>query len=284
MTHNERLPDARFGAGLLTRLEDEDAFILPVRDAGAPSQPMRLDGQMGIKEKDESVEDAQAREGTEETVFVREGNGSAEIGVPETIRDTELEHNLIRTYRSAQRDEESPLPEADGVFYFEASQEVPDGMPTMEAEAGGYRTGYTWEVTDDASMELMNDHEVGLGSDELVGGEVTVYDLEHMETDDGVIHFDRPTALLEPTEDKVSVFRGGELQYQGDVAGLRGFLSEEYGWEMDEIKTAATAKVGARLDAYGDELGKQASEEFVNDEYMEAVSNLGNAFQNFPEP
>lgn len=283
MTHKERLPDARFGAGLLTKLEDEDTFILPVRDAGAPSHPMRLDGQMGIKEKDESIEDAQAREGTEETVFVRERDGSAEIGVPETIRDTELEHNLIRTYRNAQRDEKSPLPEADEVFYFEASQEVPEGMPTMEAEAGGYQTGYTWEVSDDVSMELMNDHEVGFSSDEVVDGGVTVYDLEHMETEDGVVHFDRPTALLEPTEDRITVFRSGEIQYHGGVAGLRDFLSEEYDWEMEDIQTVATAKVGARLDAYSDKLGEQASEEFVNDEYMEAVSKFGNAFQNFPK-
>lgn len=284
MTHNDRLPDARFGAGLLTRFEGENAFLLPVRDAGAPSQPMRLDGQMGIKEKDESIEDAQAREGTEETVFVRESDESVEIGVPETIQGTELEHNLIRTYRGAQRDEESPLPEADGVFYFDASQKVPEGMPTTEAEAGGYRTAYTWEVTEDASMELMNDHEVEFSSDEAIDGEITVYDLEHMEADDGVIHFDRPTALLEPTEDQVSVFRSGELEYRGEVEGLRDFLQEEYGWKMNEVETLATAKVQARMDAYGDELGNQTYREFVNDEYMEAASELGNTFQNFPSP
>jgi len=284
MKHKQKLPNARFGAGLLTKLENEDAFILPVRDAGAPSQPKRLDGQMGIKEKDESIEDAQAREGTEETVFVRESNGSAAVGVPETIRDTKLEHNLIRTYRNAQRDEESSLPELDRVFYFESSQKVPEGMPAMEAESGGYQTGYTWEVTDDSSMELMNDHEVGISSDDIVDGDTQIYDLEHMETDDGVIHFDRPTALLEPTEDKITVFRSGELEYQGDIVGFQNFLQEEYDWGMDEVDTYATAKVQARLDAYGDNLGAQTSDDFIKDEYIEAVSDIGNAFQNFPSP
>lgn len=284
MTHNERLPDTRFGAGLLTRLENEDAFVLPVRDAGAPSQPKRLDGQMGIKEKDESVEGAQAREGTEETVFVRENEDSTEIGVPETIRDTELEHNLIRTYRNAQRDDGSPLPEADSVFYFESSQEVPEGLPTMEAEAGGYETGYTWEVTEDASMELMNDHVVDFSYEDIMEGDINVYDLEHMETDDGVIHFDRPTALLEPTEDQIAVFKSGELEYHGDVAGFGDFLQGEYDWDMDEVDTYATAKVQARMDAYGDKLGSQTSEELVNDKYMNAVSDLGESFRNFPTP
>lgn len=283
MSHKDRLPDTRFGAGLLNKL-DEEAFVLPVRDAGAPSQPKRLDGQMGIKEKDESIEGAQAREGTEETVFVRENDDSVEIGVPETIRDTELEHSLVRTYRNAQRDEGSPLPDADGVFYFESSQKVPEGMPSMEAEAGGYETGYTWEVTDDASMELMNDHEVEFSSDDILEGDINAYDLEHMETDDGVIHFDRPTALLEPTKDTISVFRGGELEYRGDVEGFSDFLEDQYDWDMDEVETYATAKVQARMDAYGDELGDEVRSEFVNEEYMRGISELGEAFDNFPSP
>jgi hypothetical protein len=287
MSHDERLPDMRFGAGMLTCLEDEESLVLPVRDAGAPSQSKRLDGQMGIKEKDESVEDAQAREGTEETVFVREEGGETEIGVPETIRGTELEHNLVRTYRNARRDRESPLPEADGVFYFEASQEVGEGMPTTEAEDGGYETGYTWEVTDDVSQELMNDHIVDIDREEILGGDVSVYDLEYMETDDGVTHFDRPTALLDPLDDEIAVFRGGELQYHGAVSGFGDFLEEEYGWEIkddENLDALATAKVQARLDAYGDELGDESYEEFLNEDYMEAVSSLGDAFRGFPSP
>ena len=283
MAHNEKLPDSRFGAGLLTRLESEDVFVLPVRDAGAPSQPMRIDGQMGIVE-DEKIKDAQAREGTEETVFVKENGDSAEIGVPETIRGTDLEENLVRTYRNAGKDGSSPLPEVDGVFYFEASQEVGEGMPSTEIEQGRHETGYTVEVADDVSTELMNDHVVDIGYEEIVDGNISVYDLEHMETDDGVIHFDRPTAILEPTEDQITVFRSGEREYRGDIEGFREHLSQEYGWEMGDVETPATAKVQARLDAYGDELGEETSEEFVNDEYMEAVSNLGAAYKAFPEP
>lgn len=282
MTDKRRLPDTRFGAGLLTKLQDSETFVLPIRDAGAPNQPMRMDGQMGIKEKDESVEEAQKREGTEETAFVKENNGSTELGVPKTVKGTELEHNLVRTYKGAQQDADSPLPEIDDVFYFEASQEVPEGMPTMEAESGGYRTGYTWEVSDDISIELMNDNKVGFNTDQLVEGEISVYDLEYMQTDDGTVHFDRPTALLEPTEDEVAVFRSGELQYQGEVSGLRDFLSEEYGWSMHEVQNVATVKVGARLDAYDSQLGNQSAREFVNEEYMESLSELGEMFRNFP--
>lgn len=284
MTHDERLPGMRFGAGLLNKLEGGEAFVLPVRDDGPIAQPKRIDGQMGIKEKDESIERAQAREGTEETAFVRETGDTVELGIPETLRGTELQDNLGDTYRKARRDDSSPLPQIDGIFYFEASQEVPAGMPTVEAEQGGYETGYTWEVTDDVSMELVNDHEVGIGLEEIVSGDIVPYDLEHMVTDEGVIHFDRPTVLLEPTDDQITVFRSGEIEYQGDVSGFRDFVSSNYGWDMSEVETAATAKVQARMDAYGDELGSQTAEEFVNDEYMEAVSGLGDAFRGFPEP
>jgi len=285
MTHEERLPDTRLGAGLLTKLQGTDSYIVSIRDDGPIAQSKRADGQMGIKEKDESIERAQAREGTEEAVFVKETEGFVELGVPETIRGTELEHNLVRTYRTAGRDETSPLPEADGVFYFEASQEVPEGMPTMEAENGGYRTGYTWEVLDgDVSKELMNDHVVDLERGDIMERDISVYDLEYMETDEGVTHFNRPTALLEPKQDRIAVFRGGQLEYEGDVEGFQDFLQDEYGWDMDEVNTPATAKVQARMDAYGDQLGQQTSREFVNDKYMQGISGIGEAFSNFPEP
>lgn len=283
MTDDEGLPDMRFGAGMLTRLEGGDRFVLPIRDAGAPAQPMRLDGQMGIKEKDESIEGAQAREGTEETVFVREEDGEVKVGVPETIRGTDLEHNLVRTYRKAGRDDESPLPEMDDVFYYGASQEVPDNMPVIEAEDGGYETGYTLEISGDVSLEMMNDHVVDLDQQEIMDGDISVYDLEYMEAEEGVIHFDRPTAALNPATDEVSVFRSGEIQYQGEVEGLRDFLSEEYGWDMEEVENAATVKVGARLDAYEDDLGQQSYREFVNSEYMEALEDLGR-LDDFPAP
>jgi len=283
MGDEEELPDMRFGAGLLTKLEDQEAFVLPLRDAGAPSQPKRIDGQMGIKEEDESVEHAQSREGTEETVFVRETGGSTEIGVPETVRGTELEHNILRTYRNARRDENSPLPDADDVFYYDASLSVPDNMPTMEAEQGGYTTGYTWEISDDISLELMNDHEVSIDRNSLEQGEVSVYDLEFMETDEGILHFDRPIVMLEPGRDEIAVFRSGDLQYTGEVEGFREFLSEEYDWDMSDVRKAATVKVGARLDAY-EETGDMTYEEFVNEQYMDALSDLGEEFYNFPHP
>lgn len=285
MTHEKRLPDTRLGAGLLTKLQGMDSFIVSIRDDGPIAQSKRADGQMGIKEKDESIEDAQAREGTEEAVFVKETEDSTELGIPETIRGTELEHNLVRTYRTAGRDESSPLPEADEVFYFEASQEVPEGMPTMEAEDGGYRTGYTWEVLDgDVSKELMNDHVVDMSREDILGGDINVYDLEYMESDGEVTHFNRPTALLEPKQDRVAVFRGGDLEYEGDVEGFQDFIQDEYDWDMDDVGTPATAKVQARMDAYGDELGQQTSREFVNDEYMQGISRIGKAFRDFPEP
>lgn len=283
MTHNEKLPDTRFGAGLLTRLEGEDTFVLPVRDNGPIAMPKRIDGQMGVKEVDEAIEEAQAREGTEETAFVKETEDGTFLGVPSTIEDTYLEDNLVETYRTARTDESSPLPEFDGVFYFEASQEVPEGMPTTEAENGGYQTGYTWEVSDDVSQELMNDNVVDISSEEILEGNISVYDIEHMETDDGAVHFDRPTVVLDTTEDEIAVFRSGEKEYKGDVEGFRDHLSNEYDWDMDEIDNMATAKVQARLDAYDDKLGPQSSEELVDQDYMEAISNVGEAFEAFPD-
>lgn len=289
MEDNKGLPDTRFGAGLLTRLEGEDTFVLPVRDDGPIAMPKRIDGQMGVKEKDEAIEEAQAREGTEETAFVKETEEGNYLGVPNTIEGTELEDNLVDTYNTARSDEGSPLPEVDGVFYFEASQEVPDGMSVAETEKEGYETGYTWEISGDVSMELMNDHVVDIDSEEILKGDISVYDIEHMETDDGAVHFDRPTVLLDPTDDDVAVFRGGEKQYRGDVEGFRDHLANEYGWDMDEVDTMATAKVQARLNAYEDdaveeELGEQSARELVNQDYKEAISELGDMFNNFPEP
>jgi len=285
--NNSDLPDMRFGAGLLTRLEGEDVFVLPVRDNGPIAMPKRIDGQMGVKEQDESIEEAQAREGSEETAFVKETEEGTYLGIPTTIQDTELEDNLLDTYRTAGLDVDSPLPDFDGVFYFEASQEVPDGMSTVEAEDEGYETGYTWEIDEDVSMELMNDYMVGIGYEEIVEGEIDIYDIEHMETDDGAVHFDRPTVLLEPTEDRVAVFRGGEKEYEGDVEGFRDHLSSEYGWGMEDVDTPATAKIQARMHAYKDDasegsLGDQSSEQLINDEYMGRLSKLGKAFQDFP--
>lgn len=289
MTNNGELPDTRFGAGLLTRLEGEDTFVLPVRDDGPIAMPKRVDGQMGVKERDEAIEEAQAREGTEETAFVMETEDGTYLGVPSTIKDTHLEDNLIETYTTARTDESSPLPEFDGVFYVESSQEVPEGMSVAEAENGGYETGYTWEISDDASMELMNDHVVGINSEDVLEGDVSVYDIEHIETEDGAVHFDRPTVILDPTEDQVAVSKSGEIQYNGNVEGLRDHLSSEYGWDMEDPDTLATAKVQARLNAYEDDsvdaqLGEQSAEEFVNQEYKEAISQLGDAFDTFPEP
>ena len=153
----------------------------------------------------------------------------------------------------------------------------------MEAEAGGYETGYTLEASDDFSLELMNDQVVDISSEEVLDGDVSVYDLEHMETDDGVIHFDRPTALLDPVEDEVAVLRGGELEYHGSVSGLGEFLAEQYEWNMEEVGTGATVKVGARIEAL-ENPGSESYEEFVNDDYAEAMSKLGDAFRSFPKP
>ena len=287
--NNADLPNMRFGVGLLTRLEGEDKFVLPVRDNGPIAMPKRIDGQMGVKEQDESIEEAQSREGSEETAFVKETEDETLLGVPTTIQGTELEDNLFETYQRASLDEDSPLPDFDGVFYFEASQEVPDGMSTVEAEDEGYETGYTWEIDEDVSMELMNDHMVGIGYEEIVEGEIDIYDIEYMETDEGAIHFNRPTVLLEPTEDQVTVFRSGEKEYEGDVEGFRDHLSNEYGWDMEEVGTPATAKVQARMHAYKDDasegnLGDQSSEQLINDEYMNRLIQLGEAFEGFPSP
>lgn len=279
MRHTDRLPDTRNGAGLLWNLHG--THVLPIRDNGPIAQPKRIDGQMGMVE-DELVKDAQTREGTEETAIVREHDGQVELGIPSLIKGTEMEENLIETYKTAREDENSPLPELDGTFTYGATQQVPDGMPTKEADAG-HLTGYTYEVTDDVSQELMNDLSVDLYADDLLDGDLAVYDLEHME-DDNVIHFDRPVALLDPQDDEIAVYRGGELEYNGDVAGFQDFLEDEYDWDMSDIETPATAKVQARLDAYGDELGEQTSETLVDDAYMDGIAQIGRAFEEMPEP
>lgn len=280
MTDNRNLPNKREGAGLIWNIDGK--LAMPIRDNGPIPQPKRLDGQMGRVE-DEKVKEAQEREGTEETAIVREGEG-AELGVPENIRGTELEHNLVRTYRRAGSDEGSSLPEVEDVFYYEASQQVPEGMSSTEVDAG-HVTGYTFEITDDISEERINELAVGVDSEEIQEGDLALYDLEHMVGEDGeVTHFDRPVAFLDPQEDEIAVYRSGELQYQGEVSGLKDFLEEEYEWDMSDVDHPATAKVQARLNAYGDRLGKQTRETFVNDAYMEALSEIGDAFRNAPEP
>lgn len=278
MTDDRKLPDKREGAGLIWNINGK--LAMPIRDNGPIPEPKRLDGQMGRVE-DELVKVAQEREGTEETAIVREGEQN-ELGVPANIRDSELEHNLVRTYRRAGSDENSPLPEIDDVFYYEASQQVPEGMPTTEVDAG-HVTGYTFEITDDISEERVNELDVDLNPENIRGGDLALYDLEHMAGDE-VTHFDRPVALLDPEDDQIEVYRSGECQYQGDVEGLKDFLTDEYDWDMSDVEHPATAKVQARLDAYDDQLGDQTREMFVNDEYMEALSDIGDAFRNAPQP
>ncbi len=279
MEEENNLPDKREGAGLIWNLSGN--LVMPLRDNGPIAQPKRLDGQMGRVE-DEKVKVAQAREGTEETALVCEGD-TTELGVPENIRDTELEHNLVRTYRRAGGDENSSLPEIDDVFYYEASQEVPENMPQAEVDAG-HITGYTYEVTDDISEERINDLKIDVDPREVSSGELAIYDLEHMVNDGEVTHFDRPVAMLDPEQDEIEIYRNGEKQYQGGVAGLSDFLEEEYGWDMSDVDRPATAKVQARLDAYDGRLGEETGEVLVNDQYMEALWEVGESFRGFPQP
>ncbi len=279
MENENDLPDKREGAGLIWNMSGN--LVMPVRDNGPIPQPKRLDGQMGRVE-DGKVKVAQAREGTEETALVREGENT-ELGVPENIRGSELEHNLVRTYRRAGSDENSSLPEIDDVFYYEASQEVPESMPQAEVDAG-HITGYTYEITDDISEERMNDLSIDIDPDR-VGEDLAVYDLEHMVGDEGeVTHFDRPVAMLDPEGDHVEIYRNGERQYSGDVSGLKGFMAEEYDWDMEDVSHPATAKVQARLKAYEDSLGDQTREELVNDQYWDSMDDIDAAFSDFPQP
>lgn len=279
MKEENDLPDKREGAGLIWNISGK--LVMPVRDNGPIAQPKRLDGQMGRVE-DEKVKVAQAREGTEETALVREGE-TTELGVPENIRGSELEHNLVRTYRRAGSDQNSSLPEIDDVFYFEASQEIPENMPQAEVDAG-HLTGYTYEITDDISEERMNDLKIDVDPQQVSEGDLAIYDLEHRVNDGEVTHFDRPVAMLDPEEDQIEIYRNGERQYQGDVAGLSDFLEEEYSWDMSDVDHPATAKVQTRLDAYNDRLGENTGEVLVNDQYTEALEEIGDKFRDVPQP
>lgn len=281
MRHTDRLPESRNGAGLLWNMNG--THVMPIRDNGPIAQPKRADGQMGMVE-DELVKNAQAREGTEETAIIRYEDDRVELGVPSLIEGTPLEENLLDTYQTAREDDNSPLPAIDGTFTYDAAQETPDGMPQKEVDAG-HVTAYTYEVTDSVSQELMNDLAIDIEPEEIKDGSMEVYDLEHMTTDDDdVIHFDRPVAMLDAEDDTITVYRSGQQDYHGPVDEFESFLEDEYDWEMTNVTAPATAKVQARLDAYGDQLGDTTEDVMVNQAYMQGLSAIGDAFDDMPAP
>jgi len=69
--YNINLPNIRYGAGLIWTIKEKPIYILPIRDEGAPTDNMKIDGQMGTVEN-ENIEETQFREGTEEMVIIRE--------------------------------------------------------------------------------------------------------------------------------------------------------------------------------------------------------------------
>lgn len=265
------LPDLKYGAGLVWKVQDSPVLMLPVRDEKAPADPARIDCQTG-KIEDEDLVSAQMREGTEETAIVRESDEKVELGIPTLIKDTKFEESLKYYYEGARCDDSSPLPEYDSTFYYESSICLPCGLPEKSLNSE-YKTGYLMNFENDTvTEELLNQMTVGLDLSDLITGDYTIYDIENMRYPE-YNHFDRPVLLLNYENGECSAYKSGDMIYQGHVSEFRRFLKSDMDWEVDdEISTCKTQAVLHCL-----ECCESVDDELVQDDYIDRLRSVGDS-------
>lgn len=265
------IPSLDYGAGLVHKLYDQPVVILPIRDKMAPTDPKMIDCQTGHIE-DENLVSAQIREGTEETIIIREYDDDIQLGVPNMIKNTEFERDLKHYYEVARCDNSSPLPEYDSTFYYECDISTPDRLPTKSINEN-YDTGYTLNFAEEkVTEELINQLTIGIEIDDLVSGNYSVYDIENT-TYPEYRHFDRPVLLLNYKTGKSHIFKSGDILETFNILDVEDFLQRELGWDIKE--QIATYKVQSIL--YCLESNRSIKREIVDDRYLEKLSKVGKA-------
>jgi|AntRauMinimDraft_3_1070383.scaffolds.fasta_scaffold02715_1 hypothetical protein len=272
--YNINLPNIRYGAGLIWTIKEKPIYILPIRDEGAPTDNMKIDGQMGTVEN-ENIEETQFREGTEEMVIIRETDSKSELGVPRCIKDTEYEVNLKQMYKKAESDSNSSLPKIDSVFYYNADIKTSHQLPTKEINSE-YKTGYTFKIHDDTlAEELINNLVLDISIDKLISGEYKLYDLESMESEN-IIYFDRPTAILNYETGRIIISRYGDIQYDGSITGLKQFLQTEYNWDLED-EILSTCKVQSQL-IQNNNVDTDVKNILIDNKYVAELRTISNIF------
>lgn len=265
------LPNLKYGAGLVWKIQNSPVLILPIRDEEAPVDPARIDCQTG-KVEDEGPVSAQIREGTEETVIVRERDEKVELGIPTLIEDTKFEESLKYYYEGARCDDSSPLPDYDSTFYYESSVCLPQGLPEKSLNSE-YKTGYLMNFENNTvTEELLNQMTVGLDLSDLISGDYNVYDIENMKYPE-YKHFDRPVLFLNYENGECSAYKSGDLMYQCHVSEFKQFLKSDMDWEVDD--EISTCKVQGILHCL--ECSESVDNELVHDEYINRLESVGDS-------
>lgn len=246
MTRNE----SRMAGGLQMKAQDAPVLYGPVRDAGAPSDPMMLDSSAGLMQADDSPRSLQWGEGMEEVVWY-DGD---QLFLPAVVATEPEQGRIITEFNAAAQADGNDLEPVDAtdVAFYPAEITVPQGLDVLRFK--DYRTGYTEQppLDDDDihSIELLNYLEVD------VPDAAEPVDLEHMPDDDGgVIHFDRPVYAVNVATGDVTMYRGGDAVYSGDVAGMIDYFEDGFGWD-DVPTTPATVKFQDAV-RYGPAEGEQ---------------------------
>lgn len=264
------IPNLTYGAGLFWKIENSTELIFPIRDDSAPSSPCKVDCQIGYV-GDESLISAQIREGTEETVILRDRSGETQLGIPSFIKDTKFEESLKYYYESAVCDSSSPLKQYDSTFYYKCKLKEPRDFPikTINSE---YETGYVFNFNNDTiTEELINMMSIELETEELKSGDYYIYDLENT-THSGYQHFNRPVILLDYQTGDTLLFKSGEVKFEDDISNLRSYLTNTLGWELND--SISTCKVQAILQSF-EKTSSNVRKELIDEEYIKNLSIIG---------
>jgi hypothetical protein len=257
------LDKIRFGAGLSWKIENSPTFIFPFRDSGAPTSPSRLDANSG-RVGNESLKSAQIREGTEETILVRDTT----LLIPSVIENTIFEENLLNRVKNVSDFDNSI--EINDYDYIDSNICTPSNISSMKVEEN-YSTGFIFESNSDISIELINDLELDLDYKKLLT-EYQLYDIEYDDSDNSSMnHFSRNTIIINLEDYEFVVYDDGDIKFRDDLNLFRDFVVEDYDKNLE--KDLSTIKVSKRLSKYDcpDFLIGNGVE--LNDSVIEFLSN-----------
>lgn len=227
----------RFGSGLIWKLKDEKIFLLPLRGPNAPSKPLHIDSSSGRPKENEHPIETQTREGTEETVLVKNNN----LVLPDIIKNKSEESNILSNYQRLCK-KYNYLPEIDGVEYIDSKIETPKIFSKYKDSIGS--TGYTIEHENVQSIEFLNDLVLNINEQELVN-KYEIYDIEASYNSEKFVHYDRPTVILKLGKGLVKVLHQNQVIFHGNINQLLKFLEKYY--EQNLQKPITTIKVQHRL-------------------------------------
>lgn len=221
--------------GLSWKLKDKSIFIFCLRGPNAPLKPLHIDTFSGKNKSGESLIETQFREGTEETIMTHENN----IVIPDVFKNTNIEKNIVYRY-SKISEKYDYLPDINNKEYIKTELKEPDVLPFLEDL---YNTSYTISSENDITIELLRDLVFNIDKKELLN-KYNIYDIE-ASFDNEIIHYNRPTVIIDIDKDEVNIIKNNNLMFKGDLKKALGYIKNEYSLNIDI--PISTIKVQHRL-------------------------------------